>query len=144
MIAETAKKYNAKTNFILQSSTSAEFQDDLSEADMRWQVYSALAFGADTLQYYCYSVPQSFNEDGTVNSMYDSCILNQDGTPSDIYYNLQKLHKEIQSFASVILSYDWDKTIGVSGTEEKTFRLDYLEIDYENNFEVRKLDGSKN
>ena len=144
-IAESAKKYNIKPAYILQSSIGGgEFEMRLDESDLRWEIYNALAFGADTLQYYCYSVPQSFNEDGTVNSMYDSCILNQDGTPSDIYYNLQKLHKEIQSFASVILSYDWDKTIGVSGTEEKTFRLDYLEIDYENNFEVRKLDGSKN
>ncbi|MGN1320279.1 MAG: hypothetical protein ACI4U6_04090 [Acutalibacteraceae bacterium] len=144
-IAESAKKYNIKPAYILQSSIGGgEFEMRLDESDLRWEIYNALAFGADTLQYYCYSVPQSFNEDGTVNYMYDSCILNQDGTPSDIYYNLQKLHKEIRSFASVILSYDWDKTIGVSGTEEKTFRLDYLEIDYENNFEVRKLDDSKN
>ena len=123
MIAETAKKYNAKTNFILQSSTSAEFQDDLSEADMRWQVYSALAFGADTLQYYCYSEPQSFNEDGTVNYMYDRCILNQDGTPSDLYYYIKEINSEIQSFASVILSYDWDYSIGILGEKSTTRRL---------------------
>ena len=123
MIAETAKKYNAKTNFILQSSTSAEFQDDLSEADMRWQVYSALAFGADTLQYYCYSVPKSFNEDGTVNYMYDRCILNQDGTPSDLYYYIKEINSEIQSFASVILSYDWDYSVGILGEKSTTRRL---------------------
>ena len=74
--------------------------------------------------------------------MYDNCILKQDNTPSDIYYSLQKLHKEIQSFASVILSYDWDKTVGISGTEDQTFRLSALE--YDDSFNIVKLEGSEN
>ena len=47
---------------------------------------------------------------------------------------LQKLHKEIQSFASVILSYDWDTTIGVSGSVDQTFRVCSLE--YNENLEL--------
>ena len=142
-IAESAKKYNIKPAYILQASLGNEFEKSLSESDLRWEIYNALAFGADKLEYYCYSVPQTFNEDGTVDYMYDSCILKQDDTPSDIYYSLQKLHKEIQSFASVILSYDWDKTIGVSGTEDQTFRVASLEYDFDAS-EYIKLDGSKN
>ena len=115
MIAETAKKYNAKTNFILQSSTGVEFQDNLSEADMRWQVYSALAFGADSLQYYCYSVPKGIE--------YNYCILKPDGTPSDLYYYIKEINSEIQSFASVILSYDWDYSVGILGEKSTTRRL---------------------
>ena len=115
MIAETAKKYNAKKNFILQSSTGVEFQDNLSEADMRWQVYSALAFGADSLQYYCYSVPKGIE--------YNYCILKPDGTPSDLYYYIKEINSEIQSFASVILSYDWDYSVGILGEKSTTRRL---------------------
>ncbi|MBR5473523.1 MAG: hypothetical protein IKU82_06005 [Clostridia bacterium] len=134
-IANSAKKYGVKPGYILQSSVGGadtgkkEFEMTLSESDLRWEVYNALAFGADTLQYYCYSVPKSFDKDGNPVYMYDSCILNRDDTPSDIYYSLQKIHKEIQSYASVILSYDWDMTIGVSGSEDLTFRVAALEYE---------------
>lgn len=148
-IADSAKKYGVKPGYILQASVGGsddgnkEFEVKLSESDLRWEIYNALLFGADTLQYYCYSVPKSYDEDGNVKSyMYDSCILNRDDTPSDIYYSLQKLHKEIQSFSNVILSYDWDTTVGISGSQEQTFRVNSLEYDLELN-EI-KLENCKN
>ncbi|MBR3969235.1 MAG: hypothetical protein IKJ93_06575 [Clostridia bacterium] len=147
-IANSAKKYGVKPGYILQSSVGGadeghkEFEPELSESDLRWEVYNALAFGADTLQYYCYSVPKSFDEEGNPVYMYDSCILNRDDTPSPVYYSLQKIHKEIQSYANVILAYDWDTTIGVSGTENQTFRISALE--YDSNFEVIKFKDCKN
>ena len=147
-IANSAKKYGIKPTFILQSSVGGadegkkEFEMELSESDLRWEIYNALAYGADSLQYYCYSVPKSFDEDGNEVFMYDKCILNRDDTPSDIYYSLQKLHKEIQSFANVILAYDWDTTIGVTGVEEQTFRVSPIELD--ENFKPIKLENCKN
>ncbi len=124
MIAEKAKEYGAEKTFILQSSAGNEFEADLEEGGMRWEVNAALAFGADNLQYYCYSVPQNFNEDGsTKEAMYNYCILNADNTPSKVYYWVQEIHKEIQSYASVILSYDWDKTLGVEGSESSDYRV---------------------
>ncbi len=147
-IANSAKKYNIKPGYILQSSVGGadegkkEFEMSLSEADLRWEINNALLFGADTLQYYCYSVPKSFDENGNPVYMYDNCILKRDDTPSDIYYSLQKLHKEIQSFASVILSYDWDTTIGVSGSVDQTFRVCSLE--YDENFEYVRLENTQN
>ena len=128
-IANSAKKYGIKPEFILQSSVGGgEFEMELSESDLRWEINSALAFGAGGLQYYCYSVPKDFDENGNeTGNMYDYCILKQDNTPSDVYYTLQKLHKEIQSFADVILSYDWDKSIGVSGYKEMLLRVNKLQ-----------------
>ena len=140
-IANTAKKYGIKPTFILQASTGNEFEKNLSESDLRWEINAAIAFGANALQYYCYSVPRSYNQDGSINHMYDYCILKPDDTPSGIYYSLQKLHKEIQSFASVILSYDWDKSIGVSGSKEAIFRVSALEYDEDYNRE--KFDDAK-
>ncbi len=155
-IATSAKKYGIKPAYILQSSVGGtvkvqnpdeevkkEFEMELSESDLRWEVYNALAFGADTLQYYCYAVPTTFDEDGNVvEYMYDNCILKHDGTPSDVYNSLKKIHKEIQSYADVILSYDWDKTVGVSGTEDQTFRISALELD--ENFDTIRLENCKN
>ena len=147
-IADSAKKYGVKPAYILQSSVGGadegnkEFEMELSESDLRWEVYNALLYGADTLQYYCYSVPKSVDENGNDVFMYDNCILNRDNTPSDIYYSLQKIHKEIQSYSNVILSYDWQSTIGKSGYEATTYRVAPLELD--DNFEEIKFEGTKN
>ena len=141
LIANTAKEYNAEKTMILQAATSAEFEAELSEGDMRWQVYTALAFGADNLQYYCYSVPCSTEEDGTTTYRYDKCILKPDDTPSQLYYYVQEINNEIQGMASAVLSYDWDKTIGISGSEEMSLRVSSLE--YDENLEKAKFHNAK-
>ena len=134
LIAKTAKEYNGKKTFILQAGTGLEFEETLSEGDMRWQVYTALGFGADNLQYYCYSVPE--------DREYNCCMLEPDNkTPSELYYYVKDLNYEIQSFASVILSYDWDETVGVSGSEETTYRVATLEMD--ENFNKREFKKAK-
>lgn len=142
-IANTAKKYNAETSFILQSSTGNEFWETVTEADMRLQAYLAIAFGADNLQYYCYSVPTTYNSDGTKieSYLYNHCMLNQDRTPSELYYDVKTVNAEIQSFASAVLSYDWQQTIGISGTEKQTYRVSCIEID--NDFNRIELEGAK-
>lgn len=129
MIAEKAKEYDAEKTFILQASTGFEFEEDLSEGDMRWQVYVALAYGADNLQYYCYSVPKS--------RVYNYCILNADDTPSKLYDYVKEINNEIQSFASAFLAYDWDESIGIVGTEDTTFRLS--EQSYDENFDYKQF-----
>lgn len=121
-IASTAKKYGAETTFILQSSAGNEFLDTLSEADMRQQVYLAIAFGADNLQYYCYSVPEGIP--------YNHCMLEKDNkTPNQLYYDVKTVNAEIQKFASAVLAYDWQQSIGISGSEDQTFRV--CPIEYE-------------
>ena len=104
-VAQTAKKYNGDISIIMQSSAGLEFAKDLSEADMRLQVNMALAFGAKTLKYYCYTVP-------TIKYTYNYCILDPENQPSALYGYVKDIHKEIQSYADVILSYKWDSVIG--------------------------------
>lgn len=133
-IANTAKKYGAETTFILQSSTGNEFLDTLSEDDMRQQAYLAIAFGADNIQYYCYSVPD--------NIPYNYCMLESDNkTPSVVYNYVKTVNAEIQKFASAILAYDWDQAIGISGTEEQTFRVCSIELDAD--FNKKSLENTK-
>ena len=134
-IAKCAKKYNAETTFILQSSTGNEFLDTLSEGDMRFQAYLAIAFGADNLQYYSYSVPDEIP--------YDYCMLQQDRkTPSELYYYVQEVNREIQSFSSVALAYDWEQAIGIEGTVDQTFRVNAIRYD-ENLIDVVNFENAK-
>lgn len=143
-IAKCAKKYNAETSFILQSSTGNEFLENLSEGDMRLQAYTAIAFGADNLQYYCYSVPTTYNEDGSKieSYLYNHCMLERDQkTPNQLYYDVKTVNQEIQKFASAVLAYDWEQSIGISGTEDQTFRV--CSIEYDTNFDRRALENTK-
>ncbi len=133
-IANTAKKYDAETTFILQSSTGNEFIESLSEADMRQQAYLAIAFGADNLQYYCYSVPEGIP--------YNHCMLERDNkTPNDLYYHVKHVNEEIQKFASAVLAYDWQQSVGISGIEKQTYRVSCIELD--DNFERIKFENAK-
>ena len=135
-IANATKKYGTKPAYILQSSTGNEFQNNLSESDLRWEVNIAMAFGTDTMQFYCYANPKSGNE-----FLYNYCILNSDNTPSPIYYSLQKVLKEAQSYASVILAYDWQQTIGATGNTETTDRISNME--YDDKFNLKKFENAK-
>lgn len=134
IVAEGAKKTGANKTFIMQASTGVEFYDELSEGDMRWQVYSALAFGAHNIQYYCYSKPEGRD--------YNCCMLMPDNkTPSYLYYYVQEINNEIQSMASTMLSYDWDKSIGICGTEEISLRV--ASLAYDKNLEENKFDNAE-
>lgn len=132
-IAKKAKETGARTTFIMQAATGIEFEAELTEGDMRYQINTALAFGTDNLQYYCYSVPKGRD--------YNYCILNADNTPSKLYYDVQKINRELQGFASAYLAYDWDQTIGVSGTEDQTFYIG--EIEYDDDFKQTKFEKAK-
>ncbi len=135
-IANAAKKYGAETTFILQSSTGNEFLDTLSEADMRQQAYLAIAFGADNIQYYCYSVPED------MDPQYINCMLERDNkTPSQLYYDVKTVNSEIQKFASAVLAYNWQQSIGVSGSVDQTFRV--CSIEYDLDFNPVKMEDAK-
>lgn len=134
-IAEIAKERNAKTTMILQSSTGNEFKDTLSEGDMRWQAYLAIAFGADGLQYYCYSFPKSYS------GKYNYCILNEDGTPSVLYDYVKEINAEVQKFASVVLAYNWEDSLGFFGTVDSTYRVSYIQ--YDENYDQKVFKDTK-
>ena len=112
-IAELSKKHSARTNFYIQTAEGNEFKTELSEQDIRLQVYVSLAFGATNLSYYCYSDP---NEDG--DSMYEYCMLNPDKTPSVLYSYVKEINEEISSFSSAFLAYSWVECMGYTDTSD--------------------------
>ncbi len=114
-VANLAKENNASQTFIMQSAVTNEFVDTLSEGDIRLQANMAIAFGADAMQYYCYSVPKGTNENGETEYSYEKCIMTQDDKPSDIYYHVQKVNAESQALAPAILSYNWQEATAIPG-----------------------------
>ncbi len=112
-VANIGKKYNASQTFIMQTAVGNEFDSKMSEADIRLQANMAMAFGADAMQYYCYSVPIDSSQPN--NAMYDYCILKPDNTPSPLYGYVKNVNAESQKLADVILSYSWQEATGIEG-----------------------------
>ncbi len=124
--ANFAKKYNTSQTFIMQTAASPEehnglgeyegneFMTSLSEGDIRLQANMAMAFGADAMQYYCYTVPFVTKNNQRVY-MYGYCILNPDNTQSPLYNYVKKVNSESQLMADVLLSYDWQEATGIEG-----------------------------
>ena len=108
LIARLARDYGTELNFYIQCAEGKEFRKYLTEEEIRMQVYVALCFGGSWISYYCYSNPLS---DGGM--MYDACMVDADGQPTDLYEFVRTVNDEISSFSDVILSYDWQFAAGV-------------------------------
>lgn len=68
-----------------------------SREDMRWQVFSNLAFGAKALQYYMY---------WTTSSSIDDAIVDKAGNPTETYYHVQEVNREFKNYGSILLNAD--------------------------------------
>lgn len=102
-----------------------------SEADIRWQVWSNLAFGAKGIQYFCYWTPGSGTED------FGEALIGLDGQKTVRYDYVKKLNADINSIGKILLDchaegviqtattpysmheplYDYGEVVAVSGDD---------------------------
>lgn len=82
---------------------------DVTKADISFQVYSALAYGMKSINYFTYGEHWDPNVGTTSSMIYD-------GQKTDIYYAVQSVNNEIKAFDNVLLNFNWQGTIGITGT----------------------------
>ncbi len=69
----------------------------LTEPEIRWEVFTALAYGSSQLSYFTYWTPGlSHNEPWS----YHHALISSDGKKDENYYIVQRINKEIQSIMS--------------------------------------------
>lgn len=111
-----------------------------NEADLRYQSYVNLAYGAKGIAHFCYNSPGIPPFDGEF-SIGDYALLLPDYedlsnyenyTRTATWYSAQKVNEEISSFANVYLSYDWVGTICNKGTDSATTAYKCFGEDYKN------------
>ena len=68
-----------------------------SKADIAFQVYTDLAYGAKGIQHFCYWQPLTSDGNGTV---FTEAMISKDGQKTDIYEYAQAVNLEIQTFAN--------------------------------------------
>ena len=85
-----------------------------SEADIRWQVWSNLAFGAKGIQYFCYWSP------GNGAELFSDALIDVNGKETTKYSYVKKLNADIQKTGKILLECD---AAGVIQTAAKPFPL---------------------
>lgn len=106
--AEVAKERNVKLNWITQTMTMATttIENDrvLTKEDCEWLNNMLLGFGVKNIGYFTYfrhddNATEYFNADGS--------FINDYGEKNDLYYIMQDIMSKNQSFAHVILNFDY-------------------------------------
>ncbi len=132
--AASAAKGKFKTGITLQSHGQRIWSDDLSEeyldlglrdltskADIGFQVYTSLAYGMKSINYYTYAPVSRQSQTHYYTSsmvMYD-----EEGNiyETDLYDAVQAVNKEILQFDHVFMDYDWQGTIAIEKYEHDIF-----------------------
>ncbi len=125
LVAQDAKEHDYDTGMVVQSSSWGGYgaEDSTShprkmstKADIGFQVYSALAYGAKYIAYYTYweHLIQS-----PVSSVYDAMVMYPEelgGKPvkTDCYYAVQAMNEELKKFDHVFLKFDWEGCMAVT------------------------------
>lgn len=76
-----------------------------SEADIRWQVWSNLAFGAKGIQYFCYWTPSGGKE------QFGEALIGLNGETTVRYDYVKKLNADINAIGKMLLECDAEGVI---------------------------------
>ena len=102
-----AMQYDAEMHAVLQGcgfedeSNGTNYNKAPTEEQMRLQLYTALAFGADSISWWSY-YPLNVVVDGA---------LNADGTTTEVYNDMKTVNNELSTFGSLYKNYDWKGVI---------------------------------
>ena len=145
MLAERKRdsKIKYSTNFFIQAQAYEENLRVPTYNDLRLQMYTCMAFGYDSVSYYCYATPP-YNKDFPVAC---DALVDRDNKKTQIWYDSQKLNREITSFANVYKHFN-NQWIGVSqiyGTNNTTKDANYQNpsLSVRTPLVVSDLDGVK-
>jgi len=112
VLERVAKKYGCSLAGVAQSCELTKDKEGNTisfkapnESDMYWQLNSYMGFGFTEFSYYVYWSKQDnaaggYHTDGTM-------FITHDGERTPLYYQMQKIHAEMQRFAPIMLNFDY-------------------------------------
>ncbi len=102
------------SNFFIQSmpfGTEAKSRDRVpSYNDLRLQMYTVMAFGYDSVSFFCYGTPPSV--EGGEFTEKQVALVDRDGNKTELWTNSQKLISEVGGFSHTYMQFN-DKWVGV-------------------------------
>ena len=97
-MAEACRK-TGKDLWIVLQVNSFDPEKWITENQLRFQAYSAMAFGARTILWACYTAGWWHNH-----------VLDKDGEKTSQYQRLQRVNREIRTLAEDYMRYRWEDT----------------------------------
>lgn len=122
-LAASNAKGAYKTGITVQSysddASKKDYYRAVTEADVSFQVYSALAYGMKSINYFTYGEHWDSGVGATSSMIYN-------GQKTDVYYAVQSVNNEIKAFDHVLLDFNWQGTVGISKTNKNGI-MNYVE-----------------
>ncbi len=98
IIREIAAEENIPWKAILQVVEHWDFRH-VNESEMRWEVFAALAYGADEIDYFTYATPPGRAEGWD----YHHAMIHLDGTKDSRYYMVQRINKDLALLGAQVM-----------------------------------------
>lgn len=114
-VSRICRKYGREMWAVIQVNSSTPDRW-ISENQLRFQGFSALAFGADRITWACYSAGWWHNQ-----------VLDRDGNKTEQYEKLKQVNRELKAVAKVCEGYGYAGDHTVSAGE----KLDVLDVTFE-------------
>ena len=96
IVGRAAKRAKAIYSVCIQAYCDVDQKKVDCTGDIRFQFYTAMAFGASMFEFYAYSTLH-----GTI------AMLDKEGNPTDIYYSTRDAIREIRTFEKEYLECEW-------------------------------------
>lgn len=106
VVAKLCKEYGKEMRTFIQSVTVGRSNYPITSEMVSFQMHTYLCYGTRAIVHYYY-----WSSMGGTNLG----IVNHNGEPRDLYYGVQKTHKEIAEFEEKYCDCVWEKTMYVKG-----------------------------
>lgn len=103
IVASVCRKYARSFRCFIQTMGFNVVMRPPTEAEMRYQVYACLSFGADGIFHFCYATPPSGAE------RFDYAMIGKDGEKTKLWYSARSVNNELNALSEVYMRY---KNIG--------------------------------
>ena len=124
IIASEGKRCGYRTNAFVQTmpfSTGGtgygSHERIPSYLDLSLQIYTYLAFGFDSISYFCVGTPVVDNE----FSENHYAMFNRNGETTEIYDSVKRLNKTVSAFTKTYMCYSWRETYMLGDEQEECF-----------------------
>ncbi len=116
IVADKCREENLPLWFFVQNIGFNNYYRFPTAIEIAWQMYCAMAFGTEVIQFFCYGTPPNYGE------IFHYAMIDREGIKTQQYYRVKRAIHEIQGFDDVFMKY---KNVGVMAVA-KTGDEDYL------------------
>ncbi len=79
---------------------------NLTEAELRWEVFNSLAYGIKRLSYFTYWTPGVDHDEGDDHWHWKNGMIAKDGTRTLHYEEVARINRELSPIGNILLPYD--------------------------------------